>query len=283
MMSQKDLNMAIILGDERFALRLVDEVATLDLQTEYGTTALIMACSKKLEKVALRLIDKGANLDLQIKYGYTALIYACERKLEQVALRIVEKGANLDLQNEGGLTALMYACSNKLEQVALCIVEKSANLDLQDIDGWTALMIACSTGSLACVKICYVAGARTDLRTKDKDQDALDLAVEKGHRDVVDFLEFVLKSDFAQVLLKEVKVSRKPLLSLYENGLIYGWGKSVRSVYGALKQGLCLSSCTGRFTVHTRQVVPSAEQKKWILFLENFEFVNLVSAHMYPG
>ena len=53
------------------------------------------------------------------------------------------------------------------------------------------------------------------------------------------------------------------LLSSY---LIYGWGKSVRSVYGALKLGLCLNSCTGQCTVQTRQVVPAAEQKKLDLF-----------------
>ena len=57
----------------------------------------------------------------------------------------------------------------------------------------------------------------------------------------------------------------KSVRSVY-GALIYGWGKSVRSVYGALKLGLRLNSCTGRCTVHTRQVVPAAEQKKLDLF-----------------
>ena len=74
---------------------------------------------------------------------------------------------------------------------------------------------------------------------------------------------------------------RRPSFRAPYTDLIYGWGKSVRSVYGALKLGLCLNSCTGRCTVQTRQVVPAAEQKKLdLFFLQNFEIVNLVSAHL---
>ena len=53
---------------------------------------------------------------------------------------------------------------------------------------------------------------------------------------------------------------------------MYGWGKSVRSVHGVLKLGLCLNSFTGRCTVHTRHIFPATEQKKIGSLLNNLEF-----------
>ena len=45
------------------------------------------------------LVERGANLNIQDEYGYTALIKAAERGYLPIAQYLIEKGANKDMQD----------------------------------------------------------------------------------------------------------------------------------------------------------------------------------------
>ena len=191
-----------------------------------------MAVRKEVKKRDVRithwLIDQGAAFDLQDNDGWTALMFACRNNQPETAKLLIEKGAALDLQNNNGWTALMLACRYDQPEPAKLLVEKGAALDLQDNDGWTALMLACQlpeetqhtkAGLLRCIQICYAAGARTDCRTSDTGSDALALARCFKREDAVAFLEFVLESDLSQIVLKELGIGRRVLVSLYNENV----------------------------------------------------------------
>ena len=63
-----------------------------------------------IKRNVIYLVDKGSNLNIQDEYGETALICVCRIDDIETAKILVDKGANLDLQDKDGWTALMFAC-----------------------------------------------------------------------------------------------------------------------------------------------------------------------------
>jgi ankyrin repeat protein len=54
--------------------------------------------------IAASVIAKGADMDIQTQYGDTALRFATEKGHTDVAASLIAEGANMDIQNEDGWT-----------------------------------------------------------------------------------------------------------------------------------------------------------------------------------
>jgi hypothetical protein len=81
------------------------------------------------EKIVFKILDsldmEESNIGQINKNNYTALIVACSNKLEKVALKILKypKECNIGHITKNGYTALTVACCAKLNCVALKILE----------------------------------------------------------------------------------------------------------------------------------------------------------------
>jgi len=107
---------------------------------------ILQVCNIKLpfsfiKRNIIYLLDKGANLNLQDNYGNTALIIACHNNNTEIVNLLIENKTNLDLQDNDGWTALIYACYKNNTELVKILIDKGANLDLQDKNGCTALML----------------------------------------------------------------------------------------------------------------------------------------------
>ena len=110
---------ACIVNHAYVALALLEHPdIRVDLVTNSGYTALHQASEKGMLAVVEKLIEKRADVNKQTEYGDTALIIACEYKHADVAFALLERtGIEVDLVNNDGETALHQAFNNDMTEV----------------------------------------------------------------------------------------------------------------------------------------------------------------------
>ena len=110
---------ACMYGHTVVALALLEHPdIRVDLVTNSGYTALHQASEKGMLAVVEKLIEKRADVNKQTEYGDTALIIACEYKHADVAFALLERtGIEVDLVNNDGETALHQAFNNDMTEV----------------------------------------------------------------------------------------------------------------------------------------------------------------------
>lgn len=106
---------------------LIEEIKiNLDIQDDYGATALISSSYRDDTKILNRLIQAKADLDIQDDEGNTAVMNIIEDrfhdhlteevKKERVEL-LIQAGADLDLKNKDGHTAMTLAIDKGYETI----------------------------------------------------------------------------------------------------------------------------------------------------------------------
>ena len=66
----------------------------------------------------------GGNINIQDEYGNTALILASHYGHTEVAKLLIEVGAKLDIQNKDGYTALICASKNGYTEIVKLLKNK---------------------------------------------------------------------------------------------------------------------------------------------------------------
>ena len=117
----------------------------MNIQNNGGDTALHLACIHGLEDVVSKLIAKGAKVDAVDANGSSALILACSKRHSKIALQLIET-ADVNITDKDGNTALQLACLGGLEDVVSKLIEKGAKVDAVDANGNSAPIIACALG-----------------------------------------------------------------------------------------------------------------------------------------
>ena len=87
-------------------------------------------------------LQNGGDINIQDQWGNTALIWASYWGHLEIVQLLVEKGADVDIQDNWGNTALIIASYWGHLEVVIYLVEKGAKIDIQNKDGWTALDLA---------------------------------------------------------------------------------------------------------------------------------------------
>ena len=73
------------------------------------------------------LLAKEADVNLQTNNGYTALMLAAQNGLGQIVQLLLAKDANVNLQNKYGDTALTFAVQGKKQDIVQ-MLSKAANV-----------------------------------------------------------------------------------------------------------------------------------------------------------
>ena len=130
------------------ASRIIDsKYSNLNAVSDYGYTALILACEKKMIDVALKIIIKDNHTIDYVpknhdKYNETALFVACKNGLSSVAITIIKiNNNNCGIINRYLSTPLIWACCNKMNDVAIELLNTGKSNPQQVNDkGYTALI-----------------------------------------------------------------------------------------------------------------------------------------------
>jgi ankyrin repeat protein len=114
----------------------------VDVEDEFGNSALINASWLGKEKSVRWLLDHGANVDIQDDSGNTSLLFASRRGYTDIVEMLLQKNVKSDLQDNLGRTALMLAAASGHNEVAQLLLNHGAVIDLKDNQGQTALDLA---------------------------------------------------------------------------------------------------------------------------------------------
>jgi len=81
-----------------------------------------------------KLIRSGTNLDLQDNYGSTALILASYNNYIEIVKELIKAGANVDLQDVEGNTALIWTSYNNYIEIVKELIKAGADWNIKDND-----------------------------------------------------------------------------------------------------------------------------------------------------
>ncbi len=148
---------------------LIKEGADINLKSNDGTTALILACGCS-EKIAGQLIDKGADIHALTDRGMGAFTQCTGIGLRREVVTyefaefLLEKGADIDETNTtdyyGGYTPLLWAIESNNEKLVSFLIRQGADVNAKSNKGKTPLSIATEGGSTKIVEMLKAHGAK---------------------------------------------------------------------------------------------------------------------------
>jgi ankyrin repeat protein len=138
-------------------------------------------------------IGNGANVDATDEEGASVLRLACRKGYAEIAGLLLASGADVNKRSKTGWTALMEASAEGYANLADIIIGHGAAVNAKTYVSGTALIFASRGGHTDTVRILLLHGADRSIRISktaiDAGKDALIVARENGHEEIVRLLE----------------------------------------------------------------------------------------------
>jgi uncharacterized protein len=209
---------AIATGDPaRVTRKLSREPEAIASRDDEGLTPLMRSLYAGREDIASVILERGPELDVfeaaalgrteDLKRlvgrskgrasaystdGFTPLHLAAYFGWPEAAAFLLDRGADIDARSTNrvlrDLTPLHSAAAGGQTEVAALLLERGADPNATQPGGWTPLHQAAASGNLELCRALLKAGARRTAMADDRSR-ALDFAIEKRHRDIVNLLK----------------------------------------------------------------------------------------------
>ncbi|XP_012528850.1 nuclear factor NF-kappa-B p100 subunit isoform X2 [Monomorium pharaonis] len=167
-------------------------------RTTYGDSPLHCALrygQKDNVKHILMLIsalntDAEELVNIQNSSGKTPLHYAVSQDQPEITKGLLTLGADPNIADHYGQTPLHRAVKFPEAEgnIDVLLAEKEINIEANTDLGWTSLQLAAKAGSYYAVRALVKAGADVNSTDMTYGRTALHIAVEGGHKDIVEFL-----------------------------------------------------------------------------------------------
>ena len=220
------LHAAIYKGHHQCADLLLKSKADPDIKCKNGTTALLLASQNGHYQCVDLLLQSKADPDIQNNKGGTPLSIAILRKHHQIVKLLLKHKANPNLGQQycpllvacavgdlsivslllhygalvdvpGENLPLLAAVVNDHYDIAKSLITAGAKVNVRNQYGGTPLMIASAYGNIPMVQLLLQSGADVE----PQDITAYDIAVAKGHQNIVTLLAFKLHERAQKYLL----------------------------------------------------------------------------------
>ena len=191
-LTQNQRNLLFLLAvrrkDTENVKKHIAEGADLNIQGDFGETALFIAASQGWVEIVEALLAGGANPNIQEEYGKTALFSPVALGAQKTVKILLAYGADPNIQDDFGDSALHWAAYNGHAATADLLLIYSADPNIQNKEyGDTALHNAVRMGRKKTVKILLAYDA--DMIIEDTSGNtAFDQAIENKEYDVAHIL-----------------------------------------------------------------------------------------------
>jgi ankyrin repeat protein len=175
---------AIIKHDLATIERLLGSGVDVNLATQDGKTALMLAAGDDAVSLTGALLKAGAKVNATNERGGTALMYAAVSGDPATITLLLKHGADINAKGANGWGALMIACAKGYDQVVQLLLAQGADPNAADIYGWTPLMRAVYEDRLPVVRTLLEHGSVKLDAADDHGLTALHLSAVKGYVDI---------------------------------------------------------------------------------------------------
>jgi len=155
---------------------------------ERGRTPLMQAAVDNDIPTMEYLLKYGAQVDLQTQYGNSALIFASMEGHSNAVEMLVNAKADVNLINNDGFNAVMQAARCGYVRVLKHLLHAGADVDVQDNEKETALIRAAKAGQVKTVKLLLENSANIDIHDSN-DKSAYEWAKELNEKECVILFE----------------------------------------------------------------------------------------------
>lgn len=121
---------------------LIKNGVNINVQDQYGNTALIVASANGRVNVVKELLKLGANPNIENKDKTTPLSFSLENNYLNIADLLLKSGANPNIQDYAKETPLKTAILSKNNKLIESLIKAGADPNIQDFHGNTSLMFA---------------------------------------------------------------------------------------------------------------------------------------------
>lgn len=154
-----------------------------------GNTPLIKAVKAgQVQLVKSLLAHKTTNVNLNNLEKNTALHEAAFKGNMEMIDGLLAAGADVNRQNNAGKAPIHRAVSANHLGVVKTLVEKGADINLQDTMGYTPCHYAAFFGLKECTEYLVENGARLDVQERIGKKTCIELAQERRHYEVAEYL-----------------------------------------------------------------------------------------------
>ncbi|PVH77515.1 ankyrin [Cadophora sp. DSE1049] len=181
---------------------LLEYHAELEASGHDEISALFQAVQNRHKDIALELLARKADPNWQKNiYGESALFPACRHGLITVVKALLEAGADVNHCTPGWSTSTPFLeCSRESfaddpdheprMEIAKLLAKNNADINATTRQGRTAALWAAINGNIPLLQLHVdgVLGTYTGLFREQLEREAMHMAAEKGHEDVVKFL-----------------------------------------------------------------------------------------------
>lgn len=150
--------------------------------------------SGKSDDLVSLLLDAGLKMekddDAESKGWRDLHVAAASNRIDEIVNLIAGRGAAaLDRRDKEGRTPLMLAAEKGYEGCVRMLAGAGADMDASSKDGRTGLYRAVENGDRRMVEVLIELGADPTIGVGDRGHSALDVARDRGYKEVVDILE----------------------------------------------------------------------------------------------
>ncbi len=139
-------------GDVAKVRGLLEQGTAVDLKTEGGLTALMVAAGWGRTLVVHALLENGADVNANTPKGWTAVLAAATEGNTAIAQALLQKGADVNAKAPKGVTVLMRAASHGDMTMIELLLNRGADIHAKDDDGNTVLNYADQPGVVELLK-----------------------------------------------------------------------------------------------------------------------------------
>ncbi|HTW63310.1 MAG TPA: ankyrin repeat domain-containing protein [Bryobacteraceae bacterium] len=169
-------------GKNEIAALLLEKGVELDV---------FAACMAGAHDRAAELIGREPGLVQAYSHdGWTPLHLACFFGQPSLVAALIAQGADVNARSRNAPqnTPLHAAAGGRNRDAVRMLLEHGAEVNARQEGGWTALHAAAQNGDVEMARLLIAGGADVQIRAANQ-QNAMDLALGKGHQAVVDLLD----------------------------------------------------------------------------------------------
>lgn len=217
-----DLMVFLKAGNQDQAIACLPQNKNLEETDLLGDTLLLVAIRKKMTTVIKTLVENGASLSVQTPNYESALTLAIKSEDEDLVLFLLEKGVPIQMELSPDEPPLMIAARLGLTRVVRSLIDLGADPTESVFQNWDVIHSATgSKGTLEIVKILIENGAEVDSRQNPMGHTPLMRARGAGKLDIIKFLvENGANPTLQENQREHDEFGKTPLMFAAENGNI---------------------------------------------------------------